>query len=629
LLYKCINHNRDIMAYLKDLYIFVVQIKTKKVINKIYINQQKITLLKFDISSRYIIASTEDNIILQFKYNHTSILSKIYPFSLPKKINIGITDFTFYNNLIAIAGNRGQVVVFNLYSQNEKKLLIDINKEIYSINFLNSQKIIITDISGEINIVSLNDSTFHLRVDSPFTTISQLIFMSNKKYLLLCGNTNFIALIDTSKCKIIRTFFISFKDDIHKISLLKSNKLIVWLYDNTVSSINLGNTLTLHLLIKLNRLQEAYRLSEHNPILMDSEEYNRLEIQYSTIIDKAVIALSNNNITLAKQLTNSFINISSKKDEIKNLFMDFKYFTKFINFFSDKQYSQAYNLASKFPALQKTLQYKDMENIFQNRFIKAQKQINLNHKNNATTLLSDYKTAICKREIIQLILYHNKEFLCFLQAIDNKDIKTINKLLKFNKSFAKLPNYLKFKKYIDEMVNKLEYLLYKARTNEVRTIIEELKEYKISETKLKEYIYRCQNIDKLQQAYEKNDFKLCYEIVDTYNLNNLELSKLLSNHWRELIIQCEDYALNGDIKSVKKNLLELIKIKTRSKKIEELLKVSFHNKIKILIIKKEFKNAENIIYSYLDIFEQDEEIEYIMNIYEKLSNTKLAISIKV
>ena len=92
------------------------------------------------------------------------------------------------------------------------------------------------------------------------------------------------------------------------------------------------------------------------------------------------------------------------------------------------------------------------------------------------------------------------------------------------------------------------------------------------------------------------------------------------------MIECESYSLDGNIKAIKTLLGELLCIKTRTEKIGDLLRVAFYSKIKTLGESKKFASAENIIYSYIDIFGVDIEIKDMMKEYEKISSKKLAIT---
>ncbi len=92
------------------------------------------------------------------------------------------------------------------------------------------------------------------------------------------------------------------------------------------------------------------------------------------------------------------------------------------------------------------------------------------------------------------------------------------------------------------------------------------------------------------------------------------------------MLKCEDFALDGNIIEIKKSLGELISTKTRADKIGDILRLAFYTKINILLKERNFNSAQNIIYSYIDIFGEDIEIKDIMKNFERFSSKKLAIT---
>jgi WD40 repeat protein len=132
-------------------------------------------------------------------------------------------------------------------------------------------------------------------------------------------------------------------------------------------------------------------------------------------------------------------------------------------------------------------------------------------------------------------------------------------------------------------------------------------------------------VQKLERAYEENNFTLCYELIDQHKLFKHTLALLLQKHWEKLMHSCEKFALQGDAKSILSTLQELLYIKTRTQKIGDLLRLSFFTKITQLQEEKLYKSATNIIYSYIDIFGFDKEIAKIIQEFEKKSSQKIAI----
>ena len=128
-------------------------------------------------------------------------------------------------------------------------------------------------------------------------------------------------------------------------------------------------------------------------------------------------------------------------------------------------------------------------------------------------------------------------------------------------------------------------------------------------------------------AYQNNDFKTCYEIMDNNKpIGLIKISILLNQHWARLIEQCELYAKDGNISSIKSTLGDLILTNTRADEIASLLKISFYMRIKQLLNKENYIGAESIIYSYIDIFGIDKEIKKWMLRLEKSSSLVLAIT---
>ena len=150
----------------------------------------------------------------------------------------------------------------------------------------------------------------------------------------------------------------------------------------------------------------------------------------------------------------------------------------------------------------------------------------------------------------------------------------------------------------------------------------------ISKQKLLQLItYKDSKFKEFLLAYDKNDFKSCYEIMDKYkDIKLTKIAKLLEIHWERTILQCELYSKSGDINSYIKTMGPLLFTSTRVNNIEKLLKKTFHTKIQKLLKSKNFISCEAVLYSYIDIFSNDKRINELMNKFEKESKIILAIT---
>ncbi len=439
-----------------------------------------------------------NNRVLQFKHNTSIQIARLHSFSNTKSKNIFTNAITFHENLLACSNHDGEIVVVNIYTR--KKIIIKSEQHnISTLHFLNISNLIATDIDGLVQVYDLKNSTAR-----EITTPSILTLLHKEKNIDL--NT------------------LSY-------SILKP-------------------------LIDENSFTLAFGIIDNNPMLRGTTEYNKLQEMYRVVFAHAIEELRKGNNNNALKLLENFRDVSSKKEEMSALFIDFKHYDRFKLHISEEKYSIAYALCSKHTSLTFTPEFKEMEDIFNTALKLAHEQMLMNQKDLATETLSQYMTILSKREKIKALL---------------------------SGSYS----------YNDSIQEKSRIEIQK---------------------------------EKLLLAYEKSDFKECYEIIDNHSIKNLELVSLLEKHWIKLMIKCESYALDGNVKAIKTTLMELISTKTRVEKIGDLLRVAFHSKIKTLQESKKFSSAENIIYSYIDIFGVDIEIKDIMKEFEKRSLKKLALT---
>ena len=437
-----------------------------------------------------------NNRVLQFKYNTSIQIARLHSFTKSK--NIFTNAIATHENLLACSNYDGEIVVVNIYTR-RKNIIKSEQDNIDTLHFLNNNTLVATDINGFAQVSDLRNNSIR-----KITTPSILAILHRQKNIDL----------NTLSYSILKP-------------LIDENSLVL-----------------------------AFDLIDNNSMLRGTTEYNKLQEMYRVVFTKAVEELRKGKSNNALKLLENFKDISSKKEEINALFIDFKHYDRFKLHISEQKYSIAYALCSKHSLLMLTPEFQEMEDIFNAAFKLAREQILMNQKDLATETLKQYMTILSKRAQVKNLLSGNYSY-----------------------------NYPNNEK---------------------------------SEAEIQS--------EKFLLAYEKSDFKGCYEIIDNFSLEGLELVSLLEKHWVKLMIECESYALDGNIKAIKTLLGELLCIKTRTEKIGDLLRVAFYSKIKTLWKSKKFSSAENIIYSYIDIFGVDIEIKDMMKEYEKISSKKLAIT---
>ncbi len=628
----CFSKNTEILAFANSTIIYIVHMPTKRLLKRIDTENEKIEIISFDPSSNYIIAGSSNGRVLQYRYNGSLLLSRLCSFPYDKPINYSkiktnyVSAFAFYDTQLACSGYGGAIFVTDLLSEADINVITHTKSKIDALCFLNNNTLISGNIDGDIDIISLTNIHSYKRLNSPFRKIQQILIMPNPNYIMVTSQKN-IAIFDIKNFKLIDANYIELGADIDKVTIINKETLIIAFDKTQIIKIELPNVEKLNSLILHNSLDKAYELIEKEPMLKDSKQHQELEKKYQEIYLKAVDALIHHNKELALQLTEMFKHTKQKKDEIKNLFIAFENYPKFQSHFSEQKLILAYAMATKYPALQYTWQYKRMEKAWKEAFKNAQRQILLNKEENAKLCLSQYMTILSKRQSIQLILKQNKEFLQFLKAIEKKDYKTLNKLALKNKLFTQIPTYKTLIKEAQEYLQKAKSYIKKAKIAKAKKYLSKIENMAELKEEVLQLYANSKDIQILQNAYENNNFKSCYELLDIHkHLNSTELGQLLQKHWSKLMHKCEEYALEGDIKKIQTTLGELITLSTRRGKIGDILRLGFRAKIQILIKDNKKQEAENIIYSYIDIFAKDKEISSIMKQYETNFSTKLAIT---
>jgi len=627
----CFHPQKEICAFANDTVIYVVSLVDKNILQTIYTHNGTVEILSFIADTSYLMTGTKEGRVMLYRYDGSSGISRLTSFLYEKnKRNVVknyVSAFATYKHLIASSGYGSCVTVVNLNSHSNKKNFYDSNVRVNALCFVDENLLLYANVQGTVFIQPLKSSKKAKILTMPFSNIKDILYFKGSDFALISGDAKSIVLINIRSAKIIRNKYMSFKDEVTKITLTKSQNLLVVLNNKQILHVNFPKLVDLQNALQKKNLALAFEMVNDDPKLQQTKEYKKIEILYETLYQKAMQALIDSNQKELNNIVALLSKVDNKAKDIDLLYQAYEHFPRFKTFYLEKKYALAYNLSEKFPALKYTLQYKKMEESFKETFTFAQKQILIGRQDIAQDLLSSYMSVLSKRPVINLLLKQNKEFIQFLKALQKKDYSTLNLLSSKYKVFQEIPTFTALKESQEKRVQKIDATIDEGKIDEAVAEIKHLQESTCSQAQLKELYNKAQKAKELLRYYENNDFRKCYELIDENEmLTELTISTLLEKHWQKLMNICEAYALQGDIKSIKETLQELIRVTTRSQRIGDLLRLSFQTKIKQLIAQKKFKNAENIIYSYIDIFGIDKELTVLMKSYEKYASHTLAIT---
>ena len=627
------SQDAKLVAFVNGTTVRIMLLSTQTVIKTIKVDSY-IEMLSFDPSSTYIIIGTSNGRVVQYRFNSSSKLSRLcsFPYLLPdekfsqKETNF-VSAFAFNEDKFACSGYGGAIYVINLHTRDNTKIITRSRVKIETLYFLDNTHLISGNVDGVLEIIDLNDTSKIKRLNAPFTKIKNIIAMPNKEYLLISSNKSYISLINIKTLKIIETKYLEFDTNIDKIIQKNEDSLLVVLKDATVLNVELLNLNTLKTLINDNKIYQAYKLLQQAPMLRGSKEDIHLQESYEKNLIKAIKYIMKGDINSAGDITKPLMQIPSKKVEVELIYTAFKHYEKFQNFFHEKKFNLVYSMADRFPALKHTLEYKSVEKFWQKNFVEAQKQMILNNTVSARALLSDYIMVPSKRSVIKFILYKNKDFINFLQAIENKEFERINHIAKKNQNFTNLDHYQSLHGELKNNLEEAKELIKIGNLTLADIIIERLEKNSKYESKAQELRKEFQNVKKLFDAFNHDNFFQCYKLIDANCLlKNTDLAKHLQNRWNTMINECEKYAIQGKVDALEESLGELKKLPSRSSKTGDLLRLAHNVKINYYIKKDNYKEAKKLILLYSDLFGSDIELKTNIDFYTLNSSLSIKLN---
>lgn len=621
-----IHEDANICAVANNHIIYIISLLNKRVLGTIYTYNGEVNQLTFIPHTPYLISGTNRGRVMLYRYDSHYGLSRLTSFGYQQK-NSYVSALAYNKSYIAASGYGGSVKLLSLYTHKVVKVFHDSQVRVNALSFVDEEQLVFGNVNGLLCIYSLNQAYERSVIQMPFSDIRQIVSFGTSDFLLVSGESHFITLVDLKNKKILRQKYLTFTSEVTTMLFSKQGELIVVLKNNQLFRVRFSTTEDIKKAIVNKDLSKAFAIIENDPRLQNTKEHTRVEALYEKLYAKTLNALIDSNKEIFTKNIAILNTIDSKSDEIKLLHEAYKNYTKFQSLYLSKRYALAYNLCDKYKALKYTPHYKKMEEHFKEQFTFAQKQILLGREDIAKEILIPYITVLSKRPLINLLLKQNREFLLFLEALEEKNYEKIEHLAQKYEIFQEIPGYSALKKSQRILLHNITKSIENAKVDEALKQLKSLPPFTCKDSEI-EALYEYANIVKrFLWHYEHNEFKECYELIDSdTRLERLEVAKLLEKHWQKLMNACEVYALAGDLQSIKEQLKELLIVPTRLQRVGDLLRLSFYTKIQKLIKKNKFQSAEHMIYSYIDIFGIDAELYALMRHYEKYTERKLAIT---
>jgi len=571
--------------------------------------------LFFDESSNYFFVITDDSRIYKYRSDSSTQISRLLSFR--KKAQ----TFTLIVNQQLLIASANKTLAFINHQTKEQKTFLELADTITFLKIIAPNLLFCATQEGFFYLIDITTKKILKQITSKLSSVFTFTPITNSSYALVAAKDDlYLSLFDMKQQKIVNHHYIKLSAKPTALTF-DTNKLFIATSSLELLYINFETLFKeFEHFVNHNQLQEAFELLEQHPFLDDTNLQKAFNAKIQEIID----LFTHNNTTQAKKILQKELAIAQKQQELTLLERSFKNYNQFKTLVLEKKYPLAYGMSEKYPYLKQTPQYIKMEQAWQKTFADAQRQMILGQLQIAREILNSYITTLSKRSFIKFVLKYNKEFISFLKAIKRKDFSTIAQLVSLHEMFEQTPNYIQLKQQMQELFNSTQIKL--QNLEDITQELEQLKDVSFLQNEVRQLQNNAQDVKKLQQAYENNNFTKCYTLLDTHPfLETTQLGTLLQKHWQKTVTKAEEKAIRGDFKGVKESFGELLFTPTRKAVVGDLLRLSYRIKIKLLLAKKSYKKAEAVLYAYGDIFGEDKELKQLKKIFEHKSKTKLAL----
>ncbi|MDD5160162.1 MAG: hypothetical protein PHI47_08945 [Sulfuricurvum sp.] len=620
------HHMRLVFGSKENNILHIVDLNQKKLLNRFELDQQSPTAIAFSPDGSHFVCGTNQGRVLLWRHDTNTMISRLHSFpeytSLYTKPKINfVSALAFEENMLASSGYGGNIVVTNYRSQTNTQRFHPGPMRNQAILFY-QDFLIAGNHDGVLLKISRNKKFPNQRLATALGPIVHLLQVGSTPFVLAASQQRSLTLVNIETMKILKERYIELEHPITWIGKDNNELLFIGTQNGELYQFDLQPTNQLKTLIDSNAYTEAYRLCEEEPLLQESESYVLLESIFVNAMKKAAIALEKGSIDHVKELLEPFK--SAKSKEIIPILNTLSYVERLKFLYESRKFSPFYGLVEQFPLLQTTALYKQAEKMWAEHFTKAQKLILLGKTKEAQKELEAFATVNAKRPLIQLLIHHSDVLKTYSKAIYEHDYHILNQLTQQHPILRKLPSYSQLIGEAGELINAVMEALKNKAFDHASLLIHELSgiiQYEDAYSQLKIFFSLTSN---LHHAIMNQLWRSAYHMLDSHpDLMILPWAQELEKQWQEKLLLCENYAIHGNIASIKTTLENLMNLPARYERIGDILRMGYQVQLKILQSKNPLHFSLGVT-NYCKLFGIDTEIRHLI---KKARRQKLAIEI--
>jgi WD40 repeat protein len=611
----------------------IVDTDSKAPVRSYAVQDNPVELLCFDPTGQYIIAGTSTGRVFLWRTDGHNLLARLSSFPeytpslliAPTRNYVSAAAFEQYR--LATSGYGGSIVVTNVKTQANTRRLRPGKSRIDTLLFLDEHRLIAGNADGIILLLHTEDHHPTRRIGTGIGPIKHLALLPNRHFLLAASIYEHIALIDIDAMEVLDNRYIVTESPITSLTTEDDHTVLIGQQDGRIVKADLSPFAEFNALIASKRYVDAYAMSEREPIIKKSAEFEHLEVHFKLAFETARRLLSEESREEAGQALAPFLKVPSKSRHIRDLITAFDHYPRLKHVIAEKKYSVAYGLATQFPHLRHSPAYRALEEEWDRAFVAAQKQVLRGQEAQAKQTLLPFLTVPEKSPYIRMLLHNKATLFAFAKAIGAKDYTALKKLTEREPILRDTPSYRNVMESSESIIEVIMAAIKEGAFEKAELLCDELRRIPHLSRhyeSIQRFIDKAEQLDSL---YAAGALLKCYELLDrSAELLVLPLAQTIEEAWQTLITDCEAAALQGNSRKVKALLGDLLLLKSRNEKIGNILRASYQMQIKHLISKEQFDTAAEAITRYLDLFGMDNETQQLVQILNQKSETPLELS---
>ncbi len=586
-------------------------LKTKKLIGKIDRNQGVVSTVEIDPLSRYFFVGGEDGktFVMDTKSRKLAIVLPPHPDTIN---DIACSADGIY---VATASYDRKISLFNLSSMTPVKKLVAHSAAVIKLLFLKDHKLISVDKNDTIIVWDLRFLKVLVRLKGAHDEVRDIAVDSKEKFLFVATTLGYIIVFDLEKHEMLHHSFLKLSFTITKIEIDKATDfLYIATEEGELFCYNIYqyyNELKSYITEK--KIDDIPELLKRNPLLQYTSLYNSIDKMWEISYQKAKEYLEDGKVEKAKALLKRFEKIPQKKRFIQKLFEEFTPFHIFKKYILEQRYALAYAMLPKYPLYKETKIFKQLELKWKKSFAIAQKYaLSPMTAQKAKELLMPFSTIPEKSIYIKDMMQKLNVYKLFREALANKNMAVLAKLIDENEYLKELPEYDSLMKYLLKLHEHALKSIQKKQFLQAKSSLKMLLPFKKYNEEVKELLIEVDLLEKFYDSLQRGDLARSYEIMNKLDtIRELPEGEKLHKKWEEHFERAKLFAATGDIKAIKEELQEYLTIKVKFQAIATLFSLAYIVQLENALKEKvKCPTIQKAIKRYISLFGLTEQIEF-------------------